>query len=97
MRKDILQLHGEPQTILRLGVEFVGRDGNVEQIPHEEAVVGEEPLETEQQQHQGEVLEAFGPLEEGTISLWDGSAGGTAPEQQENAMEPSTVDTTHAG
>ena len=61
---------------------------NVEQIPHEEAVVGEEPLETEQQQHQGEVLEAFGPLEEGTISLWDGSAGGTAPEQQENAMEP---------
>ena len=74
---------------------------NVEQVPHEEAMVGEEPLETEQQQQQEEVFEAFGPLEEGAIySLGDGSASGIAPEQQEgmeDAMEPSTVDTTHAG
>ena len=73
---------------------------NVEQVQHEQAVVAEEPLETEQQQQQEEVHEAFGPLEEGAISVGDGSASGTAPEQQEgleDAMEPSTVDTTHAG
>ena len=68
---------------------------NVEQVQHEEAMLGEEPLETEQQ-----VLEAVGPLEEGAVSVGDGSASGTAPEQQEgleDAMEPTTVDTTHVG
>ncbi|CAI8019523.1 hypothetical protein GBAR_LOCUS11730, partial [Geodia barretti] len=40
---------------------------NVEQVPHEEAMVREEPLETEQQQQQEEVLEDIGPLEEGAV------------------------------
>ena len=72
----------------------------MEQIPHEEAVVREEPLETEQQQQQEEVLEDIGPLKEGAVSVEDGSASGTALEQQEGlegALEPSTMDRTHAG
>ena len=68
-----------------------------ERVPHDEVViVGEQPVETEAQQYQEQVVEALGALEENG-SLGDGSPSRTIPEghilEDEEAEEP-TADTT---